>query len=52
MDYENLHPIITKVIQQTDETGKTVWWKPELDDEVILNMAPSGNSSHHGRLNR
>ena len=40
VDGENLDASITKIIQQTDETGKTVGWKPELDDGVILNMAP------------
>jgi hypothetical protein len=40
VDCEELDTSITKIIQQTDETGKTVGWKPELDDGVILNMAP------------
>ena len=40
VDCEDLDSSITRIIQQTDETGKTVGWKPELDDGVILNMAP------------
>ncbi|WP_319580757.1 BREX-1 system adenine-specific DNA-methyltransferase PglX [uncultured Methanospirillum sp.] len=40
VDCEELDSSLTRIIQKTDETGKTVGWKPELDDGVILNMAP------------
>jgi hypothetical protein len=40
LDCEDLDAALTRIIQATDETGKTVGWKPELDDGVILNMAP------------
>ncbi|MCA1917476.1 hypothetical protein [Methanospirillum hungatei] len=40
VDCEELDSSITKIIQQTDETGKTIGGKLEFYDGVILNMAP------------
>ena len=52
VDGENRDVNITKIIPQTDETGRTVGWKPELDDGVILNVAPLRELFPSWRLHR
>jgi len=39
-DLEAFEKNITAVLEKTNERGEVVGWKPELDDGVILNLAP------------
>jgi hypothetical protein len=40
LDLEAFEAAIRRVLEQKDERGETVGWTPELDDGVILNLAP------------
>ena len=40
LDLEAFEAAIRRVLEQKDERGETVGWAPEIDDGVILNLAP------------
>jgi len=40
LDLEAFEAAIRRVLEQRDERGETVGWAPEIDDGVILNLAP------------
>ena len=40
LDLEAFEAAIRRVLEQKDERGETVGWEPEIDDGVILNLAP------------
>ncbi len=40
LDLEAFQAAIRRVLGQKDERGETVGWAPEIDDGVILNLAP------------
>jgi hypothetical protein len=40
LDLEAFETAIKRVLEQKDERGETVGWAPEIDDGVILNLAP------------
>jgi hypothetical protein len=40
LDLESFEAAIRRVLEHKDERGETVGWTPELDDGVILNLAP------------
>ncbi len=40
LDLEAFEAAIRRVLEQKNERGETVGWAPEIDDGVILNLAP------------
>jgi hypothetical protein len=40
LDLEAFEAAIRRALEQKDERGETVGWAPEIDDGVILNLAP------------
>jgi hypothetical protein len=40
LDLEAFEAAIRRVLEQKDERGETVGWAPEIDDGIILNLAP------------
>lgn len=40
LDLEAFEAAIRRVLEQKNERGETVGWTPEIDDGVILNLAP------------
>jgi len=40
LDLEAFEAAIRRVLEQKDERGETVGWAPEIDDGVLLNLAP------------
>jgi hypothetical protein len=40
LDLEAFEAAIRRVLEQKDERGETVGWTPEIDDGVIINLAP------------
>jgi len=39
-DLQAFDQLLKAITGQTDETGKVVGWQPEIDDGVLLNLAP------------
>jgi hypothetical protein len=39
-DLEAFDKNLSAIVEKTNERGEVVGWKPELDDGVILNLAP------------
>lgn len=40
LDLEAFEAAIRRVLEQKNERGETVGWTPEIDDGVMLNLAP------------